>query len=174
MEPDPSGRPLARGQDVASWDDVIAGCSDLGGKVHARFEAHGLALIATIRKDGGPRISGVEVTFGAGELWLGMMQGSLKAKDLLRDPRFALHSATIDKDVKAGDAKVSGVAVPVDDEATFRDFLHASGPEGALDPGAFHLFRLEVTEMSFVVPAGDHLAIEWWGEGRGYRNIARH
>lgn len=158
-----------------NWGEVEAVVPELAAKVRDRFEAHGLAIVATLRKDGSPRISGIETLFGEGELWLGMMPGSLKAKDLLRDPRLALHSATVDKNVAAGDAKVSGAALPVEDEATFeryRKATGATGPEPAL--GSFHLFRVELKEMSHLVPAGDHLDIEWWSERAGYRSTDRY
>ncbi len=97
---------------MTTWDEIAADAPALAAKVRARFEATGLAFIATLRKDGSPRISGIEPLFAAGELWLGMMDDSLKAHDLLRDPRLALHSASEDKQVANGDAKLTGRAVP--------------------------------------------------------------
>lgn len=35
------------------------------------------------------------------------------------------------------------------------------------------LFRVDVTEVSFVRPAGDHLMIEWWAEGAGVPRVKR-
>ena len=95
---------------MASWEEVTAAAGGLADDVRARFEATGLGLLATLRKDGSPRISGIEPSFAVGEVWLGMMDGSLKALDLRRDPRLALHSATVDKEVKDGDARVTGRA----------------------------------------------------------------
>src|ERR671935_3336335 len=103
---------------MAAWRDVASAAPELAALVRARFEATGLGLLATLRRDGSPRISGIEPLFTADDLWLGMMPGSRKAADLLRDPRFALHSATTDKQVTHGDAKINGRAVVVEDEAT--------------------------------------------------------
>src|SRR5919205_2769551 len=103
---------------MASWSGVTSAAPELAALVRARFEATGLGLLATLRRDGSPRISGIEPLFTDAELWLGMMPGSRKAADLLRDPRFALHNATVDKQVTHGDAKLSGRAVLVQDEAT--------------------------------------------------------
>ena len=155
------------------WEELSTAVPELTSKVQSRFEKYGLALLATVRRDGAPRISGIETFFGAGELWLGMMPGSLKAKDLLRAPRFALHSATVDKDVKEGDAKIGGRALHVEDEATFLSYRRATGagPQPAF--GSFHLFRVDVEEMSYLMPAGDHLDIEWWTEAGGYRQVDR-
>lgn len=157
-----------------NWGDVTAAAPELAAKVRARFEAHGLAFLATIRKDGSPRISGIETVFGEGELWLGSMPGSWKAKDLLRDPRLALHSASADKMVQNGDAKLAGAAVHVEDEATFERYRKASGGAEGLSLGGFHLFRIDVKEMSHLAPAGDHLNIEWWSESGGYRQTDRY
>ena len=44
------------------------------------FEATGVVLVGTIRKDGSPRISLVEVLITGGKLYLGMMWQSLKAR----------------------------------------------------------------------------------------------
>jgi hypothetical protein len=146
---------------MTTWDEISNDAPELAAKVQARFQATGLGFIATLRKDGSPRISGIEPLFADGQLWLGMMDDSLKAHDLLRDPRFALHSASVDKQVTDGDAKLGGRAVAVDPDAIdpFRKVFAAhTGYEPP--PGPFHLFTADVTEMSFLAPAGDHLVIE--------------
>jgi hypothetical protein len=161
---------------MSSWSDVSSGAPDLAASVRTRFEAEGLALMASLRRDGSPRISGIEVLFAADDVWLGMMPDSLKARDLLRDPRIALHNATVDKDVAAGDAKIAGRAVAVVDEATFADYRaafeqHAGYPP---PPGDFNLFRIDVEEISMMRPAGDHLVIEWWTPGGGTKSVDRY
>jgi hypothetical protein len=74
-------------------------------------------VLATLRRDGSPRVSGIEVEFTDGELVMGMMPGSVKAQDLRRDPRLSLHAASEDPPHDAsrwlGDAKISGRAVEV-------------------------------------------------------------
>lgn len=160
---------------MATWSTVLLAAPDLANTVRARFDAHGLALIATLRRDGFPRMSGIEPFFTPTELWLGMMPGSRKATDLFRDPRFALHSATIDKQVTHGDAKITGRAVAVNDETAMTDFLAAfQAQTGATPPpGPFHLFRADIYDLSTVRPAGDHLDIVWWREGGPVHQIER-
>lgn len=157
-----------------NWREVTEAVPELAAKVQARFEAHGLAFLATVRKDGSPRVSGIETLFGEGDLWIGSMPDSFKAKDLLRDPRFAMHAASADKMVRDGDAKLSGLAVHVEDEATFERYRKASGGAIGLTLGGFHLFRIDVKEMSHLEGAGDHLNIEWWSESGGYRQKDRY
>ena len=97
------------------------------------------------------------------------MWKAVKALDLRRDPRFALHSGSIDPPDWAGDAKIAGRAVEVDDpEVIARVVTQAP-------PGPLHLFRADITELS-VVRLGDppdHLVIESWHPGRGHETLTR-
>lgn len=163
---------------MTTWNDVITAAPDLAGRTQARFDATGLALVATLRRDGSPRISGVEPFFGLGHLWLGMMPQSRKAQDLQRDPRFALHAATVDKELTDGDAKVSGSAIEVLDADERAAFARAVAEATGFDPGAtgeFHLFRADLTEVVFVslAPEGDAMLIERWAPGAEVSVIRR-
>jgi hypothetical protein len=102
---------------MTAWQDVEQAEPEFAKRVRARFDAHRHKTIATVRADGAPRISGIESTFEAGELWFGSMANARKGADLRRDPRFALHSATVDPIEGAearwpGEAKITGRAVP--------------------------------------------------------------
>jgi hypothetical protein len=103
------------------------------------------------------------VNFTEGELWLGSMWRSVKALDLQRDPRFALHSGSADAAVWKGDAKLAGRAEEITDPERVAAINRGS-------PGPSHLFRADVAEL-VVVRLGDpadHLVIESWHAGRGY------
>ena len=160
---------------MASWADVSEAAPDLAEKVVERFQANGLGLLATLRADGSPRISGIEPLFAMNELWFGMMPDSRKALDLLRDGRFALHSATIDKEVTYGDARIAGVAVSVEDEQEFVRFREAFAANTGYPPpdGSFQLFRADVRELSLIKPGGDHLDIDFWKQGSPTKRIER-
>jgi hypothetical protein len=157
---------------VATWKEIHAAEPEFADAVQARFDAYRHKTLATLRADGAPRISGIEAQFSDGEVWLGSMPGALKARDLLRDPRLALHSGTEDPDedptAMAGrtvDAKLAGRAVEVTDPDTLARFA-----QGA-PPGPFHLFRVDVTEVVLIRigdPA-DHLDIQIWTPDRGLR-----
>jgi Pyridoxamine 5'-phosphate oxidase len=159
---------------MASWKEIEADAPELAGRARAAFDAHRHKLLATLRKDGSPRISGIEATFADGELWLGMMSGSRKALDLRRDPRMALHSASLDPPEDPttwlGDAKLAGRAVEVDDPA-LKERLAGGGGQ----PDESHLFRVDVTEVvhTRVGDPADHLVIELWQPGRGVRRMQR-
>src|SRR5690242_21663581 len=103
---------------MTRWQDVEQAAPEFAQRVRALFEAHRHKTIATVRADGAPRISGIEAAFEDGELVFGSMPHSRKGADLRRDPRFALHSATVDpvKGSEAswpGEAKISGRALLV-------------------------------------------------------------
>lgn len=160
---------------MASWREVTTAAPELTAEIRARFEATGLGMLATVRKDGGPRISAIEPFFTDDELWLGSMPDSHKAADMQRDPRVALHAATVDKNVKEGDAKLSGHALLVEDEETFEAFRTAfSERHGGVPDGPFPLFRVDVTSVSMLKPAGDHLDIRWWNTQDGLRQVDRY
>jgi hypothetical protein len=142
---------------VARWSEVEAEVPELAAEARERFDAFTHKTLATLRRDGSPRISGTEVEFSDGDVWLGSMRNAVKALDLQRDPRFALHSGSADPPAWTADAKLAGTAEEVD-----------SG-------GDSHRFRLDVTEV-VVVRLGDpadHIVVESWHEGRGVSRRVR-
>ena len=160
---------------MATWDDVSASAPELAVAARALFDAYRHKTLATLRKDGSPRISGIEVAFVDGDLWFGGLWQSLKALDLRRDPRFALHSGTGDADPVTwkGDAKLAGRAEEITDPARVAAIQAASG--GEAPPGPSHLFRADITEVvvTRVGDPQDHLVIEVWREGAGVRRVER-
>ena len=129
--------------------------------------------IATLRADGSPRISGIEAKFIEGELWFGSMPGSRKGDDLSRDPRFALHSGSIDPPGWQGDAKLSGIAEEIVDPARKAEIFKAMGAEEVAVDSL--LFRADVREVAVtrLTEAGDELMIDFWNDAAGVRTITR-
>lgn len=159
---------------MRTWSAVLAAAPELAAAVQGRFDAHGLALLATLRRDGSPRLSGIEPLFALDHVWLGMMDGSRKARDLRRDPRLALHSATVDKQVTEGDARLAGRAELVEDAADVDAFLQEFHARTGFDaPGPLHLFQLDVTEISLIRPGDNVLVIEWWNPEAGVQRLER-
>jgi hypothetical protein len=161
---------------MGTWDDVTASAPEFAATVRELFDAHKHKTMATLRRDGSPRISGIEAIFLDGDLWFGGMWKSRKALDLQRDPRFALHSASVDPPDDAGawkgDAKLSGRAVEVTDPERIEAIRRATGGGG---PPPFHLFRADIAEVVYtrVGDPPDHLVIELWREGEGLRRMER-
>ena len=118
--------------------------------------------MATLRRDGSPRISGTEIEFAGGEMRIGSMPGAVKANDLRRDPRVAIHGPTDDPPLESprgwkGEAKVAGTAVEVD-----------SG-------GTSHRFHIDIQEavITHLNDEGTRLVVESWNPERGYRQLER-
>ena len=156
---------------MATWSEFAAAAPALAERVKERFDAHKHKTMATIRKDGGPRISGTECQFQDGELFIGSMWQAVKALDLQRDGRFAIHSATVDPEAPGwAEAKIAGTAHEVVDE---EEVKRRNGEAGANGPS--HSFRLDITEASAVYlnEAKTKLIIEVWTPDRGVRTIER-
>ena len=149
---------------MVRWGEVRAAEPAFADRVRRAFDAGRHKTMATLRRDGSPRISGVEVEFDGDDVWIGTMPGSVKERDLGRDPRVALHSPTVDPppdDPGAwpGEAKLAGRA----EAAPARD-----GPSS----GRFRIDVLEVVLTRIGSPA-DHLVVESWHPGRGLERSER-
>jgi hypothetical protein len=145
---------------MPSWSEFERAAPELAEKVRRRLDAHTHKTLATIRRDGSPRISGTEMEIRDGDAWIGSMWQARKALDLQRDPRFAIHSGSDDPPEWSGDAKLAGVVEEVD-------------PPTGSEPS--HRFRLDVREVSSVELNADRsgLLIEVWTPERGVRAIRR-
>ena len=143
---------------MASWSEVETEAPELAALARGFLDAHVHKALATLRRDGSPRISGIEVEFADGEAWIGSMGRAVKALDLQRDPRFAIHSGSHDPPGWHGDAKIAGTV------------------EDVTPPDAdSHRFRLDIAELVVVrhgEPA-DHIVIDAWHEGRGISSRRR-
>jgi len=155
---------------MPSWSEFEAEAPALAERVRARLDAHTHKTLATVRRDGSPRISGIETDFRDGELWIGSMWQARKARDLQRDPRFALHSGSDDPADWAGDAKLAGVAEEIVDPDRAREINGEEAP-----PGPSHLFRLDLHEVSTVALNDERnaIVIEVWTPKGGVRTMQR-
>jgi hypothetical protein len=145
---------------MASWREIEQAEPEFTATVRACFGIRKHCTMATLRQDGSPRISGTEVQFEDSELRIGSMPNALKARDLQRDPRIALHSPTVDAPEAdpaewQGEAKIAGRAIEENTE------------------GASHRFRIEITEVVWTrVRAG--LEITSWHPDRGLETRTRN
>jgi hypothetical protein len=148
------------------WSDLQDQQPRLGAIAHDRLVGPGVLLVATVRRDGTPRLSPVEPFVLDGDLWLSMLLGSLKAADLLRDPRVLVHSIVTGPDGGEGEIKVRGTAEQVSDEARQRHYADAVAAALPWTPGVgrFHLFRVEVDDVTYVRydnASGDQYLVRW-------------
>ncbi|NUL10976.1 pyridoxamine 5'-phosphate oxidase family protein [Streptomyces lunaelactis] len=152
-----------------TWADFRAAEPAFAETVRKRFQQYKHHVLATLRKDGSPRVTGLEVDFRFGELWLGMMPNSRKAQDLQRDPRFAVQANPGPGDsMGGGDVRIGGRAVEVTDpEVIARVVAEAKPPE------PFHLFRVELDEVVRTSVEGEELVVRSWRPGGAVRTVRR-
>lgn len=160
---------------VASWGEIEGIAPKLARHARALLDAHVHKTLATVRANGAPRISGIEAKFIDGELWFGSMPGSRKNADLARDPRFAIHSGSIDPPDWEGDAKVAGVVEEIEDPARKREIFDAMGadPEQVGLDSALYRANLREVAVTRLTAAKDELVIDFWSEARGVRSLTR-
>ncbi|MEU8176611.1 pyridoxamine 5'-phosphate oxidase family protein [Microbispora hainanensis] len=172
---------------MAGWHEVVESAPEFAARVRESFESHKHKTIATLRKDGSPRVSGIEAYVIGDDLWFGSMPGALKARDLRRDPRFALHGppvlldaaeSTDSADVSGsagspgGDTKLSGYAVEVTDRDRIAPMLAARG----FGPDAFsesHFFIADIREVVLTRIEGSAMVMDLWRPGQGVRRLQR-
>ena len=154
---------------MVRWQDVVDAEPGFAARVRSLFDAHKHKTIATLRADGGPRISGIECEFRDGELTFGSMPQARKGADLRRDPRFALHSATVDpvegREAEwPGEAKIAGRALALE-----------PGGDAPEDGPPADSFRADITEvvLTHLDDAATLLVVEWWTPARGLQRVER-
>lgn len=156
---------------MATWSEFATGDPEFSARVLARIEGHLHHILGSLKQDGSPRLSGTEVRLFDGDLWLGMMPASLKAKDLRRDARYAVHTAPVDVEMKDGDAKFTGTVEEELSADRIRDFLASLGHEGTdggpPDPAGALAFRLGLDSVTLTEVAGDHLDVTTWTPSGG-------
>jgi hypothetical protein len=150
---------------MADWADFSKDAPALAIAVRARFDAGVHKTLATLRRDGSPRISGQEVIFEARSVTLAMMAGSMKLKDVRRDARFALHSPTLDESDPAswaGDAKLAGLLREIRPPA-----------ENPMAGAAYFALELHEVVLIRLDEPPELLVIESWHPDRGHQVVRR-
>lgn len=156
---------------MTTWNDFETAAPDFAARAHAIVTSTTNCVLGSIRADGSPRLSGIDPFFVDGELYLGCMDRSRKGADLRRDPRLALHAIPWESrkvkdgrvDPGAGDAKVAGRAIEIEDSAEvrrifeiyFADLDHDTPDEG-------ELFRVDIGSVVTIAVDDQELVITRW------------
>src|SRR5262245_7126969 len=156
---------------MATWTEFAAEAPELAAQTEKRLVATGLMMLATLRRDGSPRISPMEpvvvddtLVLRDGRLWLGMMNDATKSRDLQRDGRFMAHCATADKMVAEDDVKFWAVATSVTDHdqlTSFADDIFRSTGY-RFEVGQFDAFVVDLQGASSVGVADDVMTVRTW------------
>ncbi|MEV6489394.1 pyridoxamine 5'-phosphate oxidase family protein [Actinoplanes sp. NPDC051633] len=125
---------------MASWSTFVAASPALAAGVRALLQQYGpgLAYLATVRPDGGPRIHPVSPVITEQGLYCFVVD-SPKRRDLERDGRYALHSYPPEEN--DDEAMLTGVATPVDDPLVIGGLAVALHASPSVD---WRLFELSV------------------------------
>lgn len=162
---------------MVAWREFVDEAPTVSGVFRRRHAATGkLCLLATLRADGFPRISPIEPRVFEGQLTLVGMPGTTKFADLQRDPRFNLHTATVDSQLGDGDAKLWGRARHLPDPAMHARFAEDVYAEIGLDlrGQVFDpFFVADLTGGSSIEMRDGQLVITIWRPGRGERVVHR-
>jgi hypothetical protein len=127
---------------VASWEEFEQTKPELARATRERFERSGIGFLGSVRRDGSPRVTALEVYFVDGRLCLQMLWRTTKALDLLRDGRCVLHTSVHGRDDPGGEYKVRGRAIEVNQPRLRRkvsDAIHALWKWRPTEPN-FHVF----------------------------------
>jgi hypothetical protein len=102
-----------------TWADLEHDEPDIAAAARRLFWIPGVGLgyLATVRRDGGPRIHPVNIAIVNGTL-VTFVVPSPKREDLRRDGRYALHAPG--SETETDEVAITGRAVERDDDAAFR------------------------------------------------------
>ncbi|WP_344685441.1 pyridoxamine 5'-phosphate oxidase family protein [Saccharopolyspora taberi] len=153
-----------------TWQQFAADAPQFAVEIRRQFTASRHHVLATLRRDGSPRVSAVELHWSDDQLELWSMPGSRKALDLRADGRFAVHARPGATSAADPDVKLSGVATEVTDPGERRRWIERAAPASTES----HLFRVDLTEVVTTAVDGDHLLIKLWRPARGVVAFRRY
>jgi hypothetical protein len=154
------------------WSQMTSRQPKLGKLAEERLLAPGVVLVASIRRDGTPRLSPVEPFVLDGTLWLSMLWESRKVADLIRDPRVLVHSVITNRDGGEGEFKIRGIARAEHDPQVQRQYADAVAASLGWkpEPGRCHLFDIDIENVVYIryddATGDQHLAS--WPPGREF------
>ena len=148
------------------WADFEALVPELAALGRERIERFGFVFVATIRRDGGPRVNPVEAHLVGDDLALVMIPGSLKALDVRRDPRVFLHTPVLEPELGTpGEFKLRARAVAIENRRPRRQIAETWERAGGYRPPPdWEHFALDVESAAFHrydEPAGVHHLLRW-------------
>jgi hypothetical protein len=155
-----------------SWRDVELGAPEIARRGLARLASARVAMLGTLRRDGSPRISPIEPYTGQGQLLIGAMAWSAKARDLRRDPRYVLHSTVTSPDSGEGELKLYGQVAETGPD--LRDAAADAWWLGLPSDKAV-VFTLCVGQAMFISWDINHglMTVHRWSPHGGYSTVTR-
>lgn len=156
-----------------NWRELETVAPEIAQLGKGRLDQARIALLATLRKDGSPRISPIEPYFSQGHLLFGALSWSLKTLDLLRDPRCVLHSTITGPDNGEGELKLYGRAIGASAEVR-EGCSEGWWSERSLDTAT--VFTLNIEEATYISWDIEHgqMIVRRWSPRRGHTEATRN
>lgn len=168
---------------MTTWTQFNASEPELAARALAILTSTTNGVLGTIRRDGTPRLSGIDPFIAHGELWIGSMPGARKGADLKRDPRMALHGIPWEsrkvregaQDPGEGDVKLTGRAVLATEDDKRASFAAFTAERGFEPPeiDTSDAFRIDLETVVVVSMVDDQLVIDRWSAADGRQTVRR-
>jgi predicted pyridoxine 5'-phosphate oxidase superfamily flavin-nucleotide-binding protein len=156
---------------VLTWAEFERAAPEIAAHGRGLIERFQFVLVGTLTKDGSPRINPCEAYVIDGHLLVNMIPQSLKALDLLRDPRVYVHAPVTAKD-GSPEFKLAGRAAVLEDEALRRklDDLFWEMIQWRPAPDS-HYFEFLAERAAYVRYDDGQHSIRWRLDGKGEKHL---
>ena len=152
------------------WADFEAEAPDLASDCFKLMDTFHFVLVGTIRRDGTPRISAVESHVVDGNLMLPIIPGTMKARDLQRDPRVLLNSPITHPGDPNTEFKLRGRVVEVEDEALRQATAdRIDKVSGWRPPLSWHFFTIDIEDAAYIAWDGGWMTTARWSRDGGLK-----
>ena len=158
---------------MLTWEEFEEAAPEIAARGRELIERFQFVLVGTLTKDGSPRVTPVEAYIIDGHLLVNMIPNSLKARDLLRDPRVYVHAPVTAKE-GSPEFKLAGRAEVLDDESLRGklDDLFWEMIQWRPAPDS-HYFDILAERAAWVTYADGQTSIRWRADGEGEKRLYR-
>ncbi len=118
-----------------------------------------VAYLATVRKDGSPRVHPITPIIGQGHFFVFMEPTSPKGHDLRRDRRYSIHCAVSDNSGASGEFNITGHAHLIDDADLRALAVRLSSYEPA---DRYILFEFDIESATSTIYPDDRPVRRFW------------
>jgi len=150
---------------MLTWEELEQAAPEISARGRKLIEKFQFVLVGTLTKDGSPRISPVEAYIIDGHLLVNMIPRSLKALDLLRDPRIYVHAPVTAKE-GSPEFKLAGQARVLEDDTLRRKLDDLFWELIQWRPAAdSHYFEVLASRVAYHRYGDDEVALRWSTQG---------
>lgn len=155
------------------WGDFRQAAPSLARRVQEEIERFGFVLVGTVRLDGSPRISPVEVHFVRQHLMLVMIAGTQKVRDLDRDSRVLLRTPVTNPGTPECDVQLRGHVVGVGEAQRNATADSVQAASGWRPHDSWRFFAMEVGAASCIEWVEDEMWLTRWDHVHGLQPTER-